>query len=143
MKRVIPTSFPDDPYLDSPATLGAAIRAARTQAGLRQEDAALSTGVALQTLVDIEAGKAGVSIGKILQVARSLGVSLLVVPNSQRDVARRRLADLTNNPVKADGQVIGWLSVDNDSGLYQFEYSANWLHQEKRSPLSPVLPLYA
>ena len=45
--------------------------------------------------------------------------------------------------VKADGQCIGWLSVDNDSGLYQFEYSANWLHQEKRFPLSPVLPLDA
>ncbi|MDD4915975.1 helix-turn-helix transcriptional regulator [Methylomonas sp. AM2-LC] len=99
MKRVIPTNFPDDPFLDSPVTLGAAIRAARTQAGLRQEDAALSIGVALQTLVDIEAGKAGVSIGKILQVAQALGVSLLVVPNSQRDVARRRLADLTSNPL--------------------------------------------
>ena len=45
--------------------------------------------------------------------------------------------------VKANGQYIGWLSVDNDSGLYQFEYSANWLSQEKRFPLSPVLPLAA
>ncbi|MGD0960569.1 MAG: helix-turn-helix transcriptional regulator [Methylomonas sp.] len=97
MKRVIPTDFPDDPFLDSPTTFGAAIRAARTQAGLKQEDAALSIGVALQTLVDIEAGKSGVSIGKILQVAHGLGVSLLVVPNSQRDAARRRLAELTNN----------------------------------------------
>ncbi|WP_347987641.1 HipA domain-containing protein [Methylomonas sp. AM2-LC] len=43
--------------------------------------------------------------------------------------------------VKANGQCIGWLRVDNDSGLYQFEYSANWLSQEKRFPLSPVLPL--
>lgn len=94
MKRVIPTEFPTDPCLDSPATLGAAIRAARTQAGLRQEDAALSIGVALQTLVDIESGKPGVSIGKILQVAQGLGVSLLVIPQAQRDMARRRLADL-------------------------------------------------
>jgi DNA-binding XRE family transcriptional regulator len=66
---------------------------------MRQEDAALSIGVALQTLVDIEAGKTGVSIGKILQVTQALGVSLLVVPTSQRDVARRRLADLTANPL--------------------------------------------
>jgi hypothetical protein len=50
--------------------------------------------VALQTLVDIEAGKPGVSIGKILQVAHSLGVSLLVIPQAQRDAARRYLTDL-------------------------------------------------
>jgi transcriptional regulator with XRE-family HTH domain len=95
MKRVVATAFPTDPYLDSPITLGAAIRAARTQAGLRQEDAALSIGVALQTLVDIEAGKAGVSIGKILQVAHSLGVSLLVIPQAQRDATRRYVSDLS------------------------------------------------
>ncbi|MDX8128075.1 helix-turn-helix domain-containing protein [Methylomonas sp. OY6] len=95
MKRVVATAFPTDPCVNSPTTLGAAIRAARTQAGMRQEDAALSIGVALQTLVDIEAGKPGVSIGKILQVAQGLGVSLLVVPQSRRDAARRRLADLS------------------------------------------------
>lgn len=76
MKRVVATAFPTDPYLDSPITLGAAIRAARTQAGLRQEDAALS-------------------IGKILQVAHSLGVSLLVIPQAQRDATRRYVSDLS------------------------------------------------
>ncbi|OAI12777.1 hypothetical protein A1507_18575 [Methylomonas koyamae] len=95
MKRVVATAFPTDPCVNSPTTLGAAIRAARTQAGMRQEDAALSIGVALQTLVDIEAGKPGVSIGKILQVTQGLGVSLLVVPQSRRDAARRRLVDLS------------------------------------------------
>lgn len=99
MKRVIPTTYPADPCLDSPATLGAAIRAARTQAGMRQVDAALSIGVALQTLIDIETGQPGVSIGKILQVAQGLGVSLFVLPQSQRDNARRRLADLTQPPL--------------------------------------------
>jgi len=99
MKRVIPTAFPADPCLDNPATLGAAIRAARTQAGMRQVDAALSIGVALQTLVDIETGQPGVSIGKILQVAQGLGVSLFVLPPSQRDNARRRLAGLTRSPL--------------------------------------------
>ena len=101
MKRVVPTPFPTDPCVDSPVTLGQAIRSARTQAGLRQEDAALSIGVALQTLVDIEAGKPGVSIGKILQVARGLGVSLFVLPQSQRDIARRRLTDLTGTSDEA------------------------------------------
>jgi transcriptional regulator with XRE-family HTH domain len=97
MKRVVPTSFPSDPFLDSPMTLGSAIRAARTQAGIRLEDAAMTIGVSLQTLVDIEAGKPGVSIGKILQVANGLGVSLFVIPQSQREIARRRLSDLTSD----------------------------------------------
>jgi transcriptional regulator with XRE-family HTH domain len=99
MKRVVPTSFPSDPFLDSPMTLGSAIRAARTQAGIRLEDAAMTIGVSLQTLVDIEAGKPGVSIGKILQVANGLGVSLFVIPQSQREIARRRLTDLTTEQV--------------------------------------------
>ncbi|MGD0960568.1 MAG: HipA domain-containing protein [Methylomonas sp.] len=45
--------------------------------------------------------------------------------------------------VKANGQCIGWLSVDSDSGLFAFEYSANWLSLENRFPLSPALPLVA
>ena len=94
MKRVVPTLFPTDPYLDTAIVLGAAIRSARTQAGIRLEDAAMTIGVSLQTLVDIEAGKPGVSIGKILQVAQGLGVSLFVIPQSQREIARRRLSDL-------------------------------------------------
>ncbi|MCQ8129766.1 helix-turn-helix domain-containing protein [Methylomonas rivi] len=97
MKRVVPTSFPSDPFLDSPVTLGSAIRSARTQAGIRLEDAAMTIGVSLQTLVDIEAGKPGVSIGKILQVANGLGVSLFVLPQNQREIARRRLTDLTED----------------------------------------------
>jgi transcriptional regulator with XRE-family HTH domain len=97
MKRVVPTSFPSDPFLDSPVTLGSAIRSARTQVGIRLEDAAMTIGVSLQTLVDIEAGKPGVSIGKILQVANGLGVSLFVLPQNQREIARRRLTDLTED----------------------------------------------
>jgi transcriptional regulator with XRE-family HTH domain len=61
------------------------------------EDAAMTIGVSLQTLVDIEAGKPGVSIGKILQVANGLGVSLFVLPQNQREIARRRLTDLTED----------------------------------------------
>ena len=52
----------------------------------------MTIGVSLQTLVDIEAGKPGVSIGKILQVANGLGVSLFVLPHNQREIARRRRA---------------------------------------------------
>jgi transcriptional regulator with XRE-family HTH domain len=94
MKRVIAQAFPD-PLIKAAADLGQAIRAARTQSGLRLQDAALALGMAVQTLVDIEAGAPGVSLGKILQAAHGLGVDLFVVPRSHRDLAERRLSDLT------------------------------------------------
>jgi serine/threonine-protein kinase HipA len=43
--------------------------------------------------------------------------------------------------VQANGVCIGWLSLDAISGLYAFDYSVEWLAQEQRFPLSPVLPL--
>jgi len=76
------------------ADLGHAIRAARTQAGLRIQDAALALGMAVQTLVDIEAGRPGVSLGKIFDAAAGLGVDLFAFPRSRRTAALRRLADL-------------------------------------------------
>jgi transcriptional regulator with XRE-family HTH domain len=68
--------------------LAKAVRAARTQARLTVSDAALVTNVSIQTLVDVEAGRPGVSIGKILQIADALGVSLFVVPAAQRELLR-------------------------------------------------------
>ncbi len=50
------------------------------------------SGVALQTFVDIEAGSAGVGIGKVLQVANALGVSFFVIPAAKRDRLRQQIA---------------------------------------------------
>jgi transcriptional regulator with XRE-family HTH domain len=94
MKRVVPQAFPN-PLVADGSNIGQAIRAARTQGGLRLQDAALALGMAVQTLVDIEAGSPGVSLGKILQAAQGLGVDFFVVPRGYRDLAERRLADLT------------------------------------------------
>lgn len=73
------------------AVLGQAIRAARTQAGLPMTNAAMAAGVSLQTLVDVEAGKPTVGIGKLLQIADALGVSLFVAPAAQREDIRGQL----------------------------------------------------
>ncbi|MDP3363952.1 MAG: HipA domain-containing protein [Methylobacter sp.] len=43
--------------------------------------------------------------------------------------------------VKANQQLVGWLSFDNQSGLFAFGYSPGWLAQDVRFPLSPSLPL--
>ena len=94
MKRIVATSFPADPEIHDAATLGAAVRAVRTSSGLTLQDAALATSVAKQTLADLEAGKSTVGLGLSLRIARELGVTLLLVPSTASEVARRRLADL-------------------------------------------------
>ncbi|GAC1409416.1 MAG: hypothetical protein NVSMB6_09270 [Burkholderiaceae bacterium] len=92
MKKITPTKFATDALITAPDSVAQAIKAARTQSNLRIVDAALLAGVALQTLVDIEAGSPGVSIGKVLQVAHALGVSFFVVPAAHRDRVRRQIA---------------------------------------------------
>jgi len=53
--------------------------------------AAMAARVSVQTLVDVEAGKPTVSIGKLLQIADALGVSLFVAPAAQREEIRSQL----------------------------------------------------
>ncbi len=94
MRTVTPKSFPPDPELRNPQQLGAAIRAARTQAGLTLADAALTLGVAKQTLSDLERGKSTVGLGMALQIASGLGVALFMTPASKREQSKMKLAEL-------------------------------------------------
>ena len=93
MKKILPTPFPPDPLLTDIAVLGAAIRAARTAAGLRLIDAASLIGVARQTLNDLENGKPTVSVGNALKIADGLGVALFCVPAAERERVRRKLTE--------------------------------------------------
>jgi DNA-binding XRE family transcriptional regulator len=92
MKRVVKKPFPSDPEILTPAHLGMAIQAARTQSGLTQEQAALFCNISKQTYVGIELGKEGTAIGSILEVAKNMGIALFVVPNRQRDKLKRQLS---------------------------------------------------
>jgi transcriptional regulator with XRE-family HTH domain len=85
--------FSRRPYVDSTEVLAKAIRAARTRAGLSVTNAAMVAGVSMQTLVDVEAGRPEVSIGKLLQIADALGVSLFVVPAARREPVRSQLRE--------------------------------------------------
>ena len=60
------------------AQLGNAIRNARKQAGLTQAQVALTAGVGLRFVVDLEAGKPTAQIGKTLQVIATLGGRLML-----------------------------------------------------------------
>ncbi|MDO9177649.1 MAG: helix-turn-helix transcriptional regulator [Agitococcus sp.] len=95
MKTIKKTVYPVDPFIDTMFVVAAAIKAARTQAGMRIADAALVAHVSLATMVAVEAGRPGVSFGKVLQIADALGVSLLVVPACQRNRVRQHLSKLT------------------------------------------------
>jgi transcriptional regulator with XRE-family HTH domain len=84
----MPLPFPTEPLLQEPAEFGAAIRAARTRAGLTLVDAALSLGMTKQTLGDLERGKPTVAFGTALRVASQLGVSLFMAPSEIRERVR-------------------------------------------------------
>lgn len=71
--------------IDSPQTLGAALRAARKQLRLTQSDLALAAGVGVRFVVDLEAGKPTVRLEQVLRVIDALGgrVSLSIGGHSQ------------------------------------------------------------
>ena len=97
MKTIKVSLYSESPLVKSSASIGQAMRASRTQSKLKQSEAALLIGISLQTLVDIEAGKASVGIGKVLQAAEVLGVDLFVLPRSLRDQVQQRLKGLVKN----------------------------------------------
>jgi transcriptional regulator with XRE-family HTH domain len=67
-------SLPDISDID--ARVGAAIRAERLRAGIKQEDLAAAIGLDRTTLSRYEAGSRGVPIGALLQIAYSLRAPL-------------------------------------------------------------------
>jgi HTH-type transcriptional regulator / antitoxin HipB len=66
-----------DQITDS-ASLGVALRRARNARGLRLEDVALSAGVGIRFVSELERGKPTARIGEALRVAAALGVVVAV-----------------------------------------------------------------
>lgn len=80
--------------IDSPAQLGAIIRATRKAMNVRQDDAAGLIGVSENFLGKVESGADTVQWGKLFQVMQQLGLSLTVeVPAAFTDDIRKTLAD--------------------------------------------------
>ena len=61
-------------------TLAQAIRDARARAGLTQAQLALVSGVSRDTIIALENGRHGVSLGHALQVMNGLGLTLNPTP---------------------------------------------------------------
>ena len=64
----------------TPADLGTIVRTTRKAQGLRQDELAGAAGVGLRFVVDLEAGKPTVQLGKMLLVLQALGCTLDVRP---------------------------------------------------------------
>ncbi len=61
-----------------PADLGFAVRRARKARALRLEDVALTAGVGIRFVSELERGKATARLAETLRVAEALGVSIVL-----------------------------------------------------------------
>jgi y4mF family transcriptional regulator len=66
----------DEPARDALAALGAAIRAARKDAGITQATLAELAGTSERTVRDIERGSPSPSIGSVAAAARAVGLTV-------------------------------------------------------------------
>lgn len=68
--------------VQSSEQIGAAVRQARQEQGLRQPDLAAACGTSVRFIVEIERGKPTAQIGKVLHVLHLLGLRLTLGPAS-------------------------------------------------------------
>lgn len=66
--------------IDSPQSLGRAVRVIRKQLGLTQPELAMTAATSLRFIVEVEKGKPTCQIGKVLTVLSTLGVTLDLKP---------------------------------------------------------------
>jgi transcriptional regulator with XRE-family HTH domain len=72
--------------ITSVTELGTLIRATRKSVDMRLDDLAATSNLSKQFVNDVELGKPGVQMGKVLQVLQELGVHMYVdVPDSVND----------------------------------------------------------
>jgi y4mF family transcriptional regulator len=64
----------------TPPILGTLIQRTRKAQGLRQDELAGVANVGTRFIVDLEAGKPTVQLGKVLQVLAALGCQVSIVP---------------------------------------------------------------
>ncbi len=80
MKKLIKLKSPPLEQILTASLLGQAIKARRTQSGLRLEDAAALCGVAKQTFMKIEHGHPTSQLQSILQICSGLGIKIHIAP---------------------------------------------------------------
>jgi len=81
----------------SPQQLGTALQEARKQLGLTQPRLALAAGVGVRFIVDLEAGKPTLQLGKLMKVIDALGGEILLrgLPTTTAQPPRKEMSDGT------------------------------------------------
>lgn len=74
--------------MTTPSDIAATIKATRRALNLRQAELAAAAGVGLRFLIELEAGKPTVQLGKVLAVLNALGLDCTLVPRSDSTKAR-------------------------------------------------------
>lgn len=69
--------------------LGAALRKARLDAGLTQDQLGELAGVSRQLVSRVETGSPRGEIGRVVEIASALGMQMVVVPMAQRNTSSR------------------------------------------------------
>jgi y4mF family transcriptional regulator len=67
-----------------PVDIGALVRDVRKRQGLLQAELAAAAGVGLRFLIELEAGKPTVQLGKVLDVLAALGCSVRILTPEER-----------------------------------------------------------
>lgn len=75
--------------LQTPAELGAFLRAQRRAQGVTLEQLSGLSGLGMRFLSELERGKATAELGKTLEVAKLLGLNCYLLPRSQPPAARK------------------------------------------------------
>lgn len=72
--------------ITSVTELGTLVRATRKSVDMRMDDLAATSSLSKQFVNDLELGKSGVQLGKVLQVLQELGMHMVIdVPDSVND----------------------------------------------------------
>lgn len=101
--------------ITSVSELGAAMRAARKSSGVRIDDLALLSGLSKQFVNDVELGKDGVQLGKVLKVLSELGVYVYVdVPSPADALLKHSREQINRTKSRREAQNLASIRRDQD-----------------------------
>jgi transcriptional regulator with XRE-family HTH domain len=102
--------------ITSVTELGTLIRATRKSVDMRLDDLAATSNLSKQFVNDVELGKPGVQLGKVLQVLQELGVHMYIdVPDSVNDQLAHARNLITKTTERRHARSLGQVALTSDS----------------------------
>jgi HTH-type transcriptional regulator/antitoxin HipB len=77
---------------NTPDQIGKLIRDTRKTLGVTQQDLALTSGMGIRFIIDLEKGKETCEIGKALAILNTLGIKLTLTPPQAKEVTHGKNA---------------------------------------------------